>query len=266
MARDCRCANTEEIWKVLMIVSFASVEGGLSKPVIPALVSWCLELPYRLGCHRGAVLFMHLRICRHLRPLHFTHIVSGSVRLSSVAFCRRRLCVFAPSIPIKGSGSRDQGQDSQCHSDSYACLRALAEATAPAGLCSGRGSGRRGRRCRFWAWACSRTGARGGRVAGALAPSHRLSIAFNRDIEIPTQGVGEPQADGWLARELKVAAEWFERIVERKVETTCCRRCFIVHFIYVSDYEFRDKDKMDVVIRSPSVGEEELGLVTPHQT
>ena len=208
---------------------------------------------------------MHLRICWHLRPLHFTRFVPRSVRLSSVAFCRCRLCVFAPSIPIKGSGSSDQGQDSQRHSDSYACFRALAEAIAPASLCSGGGFGRCGRRCRFWACACSRTGARSGRVAGALAPSHRLSIAFDCDIEISTQGVGEPQPDGWLTGELKVAVEWFERVVERKVETTCCRRCFIVHFMYVSDYEFRDKNEM-VVIRSPSVGDDELGLVTPHQT
>lgn len=44
-----------------------------------------------------------------------------------------------------------------------------------------------------------------------------------------------------------MAAEWFERVVKREIETACCRRCLIVYYsiMYVSEFAGQRKEKMN---------------------
>ena len=64
---------------------------------------------------------------------------------------------------------------------------------------------------------------------GVLGPGDGLGVALDGDVEVTAHGEGAAQPDGWLAGELKVAAERFERIVERDVETSRRWRCLVVH-------------------------------------
>lgn len=149
------------------------------------MTSRCSQFAYRVHRRRywSAILFVNLRIRRHLRPQHFIRSEKCSSLLYGQLipicirrrYCRHRLCVgFPPSEPEQGSDvSGDQGQDSHHHSDSYADLRPLAEATAPTRLgprcrcrCRCR-CGRRGRCCEFWVCAGVRSSAPGGCVPDA---------------------------------------------------------------------------------------------------
>ena len=69
-------------------------------------------------------------------------------------------------------------------------------------------------------------------MGGGLAPRDGFGTAVDLDGEVAAEGKGAPEPDGRLAGEFKVAVERFERVVERKRETTRRGRGFVVHYIH----------------------------------
>ena len=86
-----------------------------------------------------------------------------------------------------------------------------------------------------------------------MAPGDGLGVVVDGDVEIFAQGVGRPLSDLGLAGELKVAAERFGRIAERKDPTesdeliTCCSRRFVDRYQICQNMTVRAEKERGIV-------------------